>query len=256
MKKSIIAIGLLLIYLVTFLLLFMKLRSMSAVMQEELSAKSIYYILGVMFLAGISASFYLLITSNNNKNKAAVEKESEEILFEDTKDFSAEEERAISQRAKQEIETIKSDLSSLVNQDGLSYKDKIDKLIWKLCDHFEISQALLYTKGEEKGRFNLIASYAFIASDNDLKYIVAGEGLAGQAVIDGAPYFVNDIPQGYLKVVSGLGESLPKTLLIIPCMQEAEVQTVFELSSLQEYSKSKFEEIVLICNHLSTLITK
>ena len=256
MKKSIITIGLLLVYLVTFLLLFMKLRSMSTVAQEELSVKSIYYILGAMFFAGIAASFYLLTTSSNSKSTVALEKESEVVSFEENKDVSTESEMEISRRAEQEIEIIKVALSSLVNQNGFSHKEKIDKAIWKLCDHFEISQALLYTKGEEKGKFNLIASYAFIASDNDPKYIMSGEGLAGQAVIDGKPYFVNDIPQGYLKVVSGLGESLPKTLLIIPCLQEAKVQAVFELSSLQEYSKNKFEEIVLICNYLSTLITK
>jgi hypothetical protein len=256
MKKSIIAIGLLLVYMVTFLLLFMKLRSMSAIVQEELSGKSIYYVLGIMFVAGISASFYLLITSGNTKAELSIEKESEVVLFEENSDTSIENELQISQKEKQALENIKSNLLSIANQNGVPQKERIDKVIWKLCDHFEISQALLYTKGMDKGQFDLIASYAFVASESDPKYILTGEGLAGQAVMDSTPYYVKDIPQGYLKVISGLGESLPKTLLIIPCLQNAEVQAVFELSSLHEYSKNKFEEIVSVCNYVSTLITK
>ena len=256
MKKSIIAIGLLLAYLVTFLLLFMKLRSMSTIVQEELSGKNIYYILGIIFLSGISASFYLLITSGNTKTELSIEKESDAVSFEENKDTSIEDELQILQKEKQDLENIKSDLLSMANQNGISQKEKTEKIIWKLCDHFEISQALLYIKGPDKGQFDLIASYAFVASESDPKYILTGEGLAGQAVMDNTPYYVKDIPQGYLKVISGLGESLPKTLLIIPCAQNAEVQAVFELSSLQEYSKNKFEEIVSVCNYASTIITK
>ena len=254
MKKNIISLGLLMVYLVTFLLLFMKLRNMSAAVQEELTEKNIYYIIGIMFVAGISASFYLIIDANNNRYKLAVEKEDEVISFEETEKNTEEEQQ--SENSGQNLEKVKSSILSITNQQSNSEKEKIDKVIWKLCDHFEISQALLYTKTTEKGKFDLIASYAFIVPENEIKSIVSGEGLAGQAVLDAAPYFIKDIPEGYLKVISGLGESLPKTLLIIPCVHEKEVQAVFELSSLQEYSKSKFEEIVSICNYITTLLTK
>jgi hypothetical protein len=248
MKKNIIISSLLLIYTITFIVLFVKLRSMSGLVLEELAEKNIYYIFAFMFLAGISASLYLIMDSNSKKYILSEGEISETISFEHEK---AEE--TISEEST--TGNIQNKIQSIFNLE-ISTKEKIDRAIWGICEHFELSQALLYIKEDQGGQLTLQASYAFILSENDPRYVISGEGLTGQAVMDGKPYFIKDIPEGYMKVISGLGESLPKSLLIIPCLNKMEVKCVFELSSLKEYSKNTFDEIVVTCNYVSELLNK
>ncbi len=251
MKKNIITIGLLLIYSITFIFLFMRLRSLSGIVLEELGENNIYYILGFMFLAGISATLYQIMDSTSKSISSETEKEEgsliseEETLVDDTAHSTTE----------ANLDAIKLSLRTIIERQELSESERLEKAIWKICNYFEISQALLYIKGKEKGNFELRASFAFVTADNDSRTLLLGEGLTGQAVKDGKPYFIKDVPEGYMKVISGLGESLPKTLLIVPCKKDEEVISLFELSSLQDYTKNKFEEIVSICTYISTLIT-
>jgi hypothetical protein len=219
---------------------------MSVAALEEMRENNIYYILGFMFITGISATFYLITDANNKKFAISTEEESEVFSFTENKP-----DEQGSENRKDALENLKNSIALLSGQKEISDKDKTEKIVWKMCQYFEISQALIYTKGKEKGRYTLKASYAFVHSENDPE-ISSGEGLTGQAIIDQKPYLIKDIPEGYLKVVSGLGESIPRSLLIIPCVENGEVKSVFELSSLQEFPKNKFEEIVSICNYISS----
>ncbi len=249
MKKNLIIAGILLAYAVTFILLFVRLRGMSSAAMEELSDKNIYYMLGFMFIAGISATLYLIMEANNKQFSLSLDKESESITF----DYEVEKsDKKQSSSVASNLDGLKNELASLFRQ-GNTLTEKLDKVLWKLSNHFEISQALVYRKESGRDQLTLQTSYAFILTENDPKYILSGEGLTGQAVKDGTPYFIKDIPEGYLKVISGLGESLPKSLLIIPCATNEEVNTVFELSSLREYSKQTFDEITSVCHYISEL---
>lgn len=221
---------------------------MSAIALEEMRESNIYYILGITFISGISATFYLIMDASNKNFSISTENEAEIFSFTESK--SSEQS---AESIKNDLESLKTSIASVAEQKEGSIKDKAEKMVWKICQHFEISQALIYTQGKEKGQYTLTTSYAFVHSDKDPK-ILSGEGLTGQAVIDQAPYYIKEIPEGYLKVVSGLGESLPRALLIIPCVEQGEVKSVFELSSLHEYSKNKFEEIVETCNYISSLL--
>ncbi|HSZ24934.1 MAG TPA: GAF domain-containing protein [Cytophagaceae bacterium] len=245
MKKNLIVSGLLLLYTSTFIFLFTKLRKMSGVVIEELVEQNIYYILGFMFIAGISSTLYLILDANNTKYKLANEEKSEEISYQEEASVGKVEE-------EDNLDVLKSEIKFIYDLD-IPKNEKSEKAIWKICKHFEISQALYYVKEEEREQLTLQSSFAFILSESDPRYILVGEGITGQAVLDKKPYYVKNVPEGYLKVISGLGESLPKSLLIIPCVDQEEVRGVFEFSSLKEYSKNTFDDIVMICNYVSTL---
>jgi hypothetical protein len=248
MKRNLIITGILVVYAVTFILLFVRLRGMSGMVLEELSENNIYYMLGFMFIVGISATMYLIMEANDKQFSLSLAKESESITF----DYETKSENAEEQEVASNLQHIKQDLESIF-RNGSTLTDKLEKSLWKFCEHFEISQALVYIKEKGRDQLTLQATYAFVFSENDSRYILSGEGLTGQAVKDQKPYFIKDIPEGYLKVLSGLGESLPKSLLIIPCSANGEVKVVFELSSLKEYTKQTTDDIVSICNYVSEL---
>ena len=55
------------------------------------------------------------------------------------------------------------------------------------------------------------------------------EGLLGQAVVEGRPFIIRDVPDGYLSIGSGLGQDKPRHLVISPANADGEVNTVVEL---------------------------
>jgi signal transduction histidine kinase/HAMP domain-containing protein/ActR/RegA family two-component response regulator len=86
----------------------------------------------------------------------------------------------------------------------------------------------------ERHEFTRIATYGF--TKGGLTSFVAGEGLAGQAAVERAPILITDVPAGYLKVGSGLGEAPPVSLAVLPILFEDQVLGVLELASLKRFS--------------------
>jgi signal transduction histidine kinase/HAMP domain-containing protein/ActR/RegA family two-component response regulator len=63
-----------------------------------------------------------------------------------------------------------------------------------------------------------------------------GEGLVGQAAVEGKPILITKAPRGYITVGSGLGEASPASIVILPIVFEEQVLGVLELASLGEFS--------------------
>ncbi len=62
----------------------------------------------------------------------------------------------------------------------------------------------------------------------------AGQGLAGQAVTDGKPLVVRQIPAGYMPISSTLGQITPLVLVIVPVIDHGETLAVIEFAGLSD----------------------
>jgi signal transduction histidine kinase/DNA-binding response OmpR family regulator/CHASE3 domain sensor protein len=68
-----------------------------------------------------------------------------------------------------------------------------------------------------------------------------GEGLLGQAAAGNASRRIDDVPDGYLRVGSGLGQGRPRHLLILPTAADQTVNAVIELAFLHPLDSRKQE---------------
>ena len=59
-----------------------------------------------------------------------------------------------------------------------------------------------------------------------------GEGLVGQCAVEKRILAVDELPPGYVRIRSGVGEAPPRSLLVVPALFEGEVKGVIELASL------------------------
>src|ERR1700722_6888343 len=85
-------------------------------------------------------------------------------------------------------------------------------------------------------RLRLIAGYGLRADkDAPIQYRI-GQSLIGQVAKSKRPIVVDEIPQGYIKISSGLGEASPANLAIMPVMFEAQVLGVVELASFTKFT--------------------
>src|SRR5205807_6565530 len=63
-----------------------------------------------------------------------------------------------------------------------------------------------------------------------------GEGLVGQAAFERKTIALSDLPPGYVKVGSGLGDAPAAGLIVMPVLFEDQVLGVIELASLRPFS--------------------
>jgi signal transduction histidine kinase/CheY-like chemotaxis protein/HAMP domain-containing protein len=89
--------------------------------------------------------------------------------------------------------------------------------------------------GGEAG-LRLIAGYGLRADkDAPIQYRI-GQSLIGQVAKSKRLIVVDDIPQGYIRITSGLGEAPPATLVVLPLLFEGEVLGVVELASFSKFT--------------------
>ncbi|WP_428911870.1 response regulator [Niallia sp. Krafla_26] len=86
------------------------------------------------------------------------------------------------------------------------------------------------SEGEEQ-LLRRLAAYAFSRNDNRFETFQLGEGLVGQCALEQKPILLNDVPNDYLKIRSGVGESTPTNSMIFPILYEGETLAVVEIAS-------------------------
>src|SRR5438046_1388012 len=88
----------------------------------------------------------------------------------------------------------------------------------------------------DDSELNLLDSHAQSGGDSLKTAFRLGEGLVGQAAIEKQRILLTNVPTDYVKVSSGLGESRPMNIVVLPILFEGEVKAVMELSSLDRFN--------------------
>jgi CHASE3 domain sensor protein len=80
----------------------------------------------------------------------------------------------------------------------------------------------------------LIASFAYDRKKFLTKRIDPGNGILGQAFLEGGTLRMSELPKGYLNISSGLGEIQPSFLVIVPFRFNENTEAMLEIASLTE----------------------
>ena len=91
---------------------------------------------------------------------------------------------------------------------------------------------VLYMREDNDGKPRL-ARRAHFAAQGARRYLEAGDGLAGQCLIEGRSLLLSDLPEDYIKVDSALGSTKPRHLYVGPVAFEAQVRAVIEIALMQ-----------------------
>jgi len=95
---------------------------------------------------------------------------------------------------------------------------------------------LAETNGGET-RLRLIAGYGLRADLEAPGQFRLGQSLVGQVAKTRQPIVVTDVPAGYVKISSGLGEAVPGNLMILPIVFEDQVLGVIEAGSFSPFTQ-------------------
>lgn len=136
-------------------------------------------------------------------------------------------------------------LSRLVNMG--SAPNTSQSFLSMFSEAAQAMSAILYTETEPSGNFIVQETYG-IPEDFTPAPFSTSEGLNGQAVAEGKPLVIEEIPEEYFNVQSGLGSSKPKFLYFLPVIKD---QTCVALIELATFKKTDLEKM---WNHLSAKI--
>lgn len=127
------------------------------------------------------------------------------------------------------------DSTSITSKDAITILTSSLNLIGKSLN--AVAGACYTTKEEENVKYvELISGYALPLTETDVLRFNFGEGLVGQAAKSGSAIYVDEIPEGYIQAVSGLGQSSPRFILILPLKKNNEVKGVLEVATFKAIS--------------------
>ena len=90
-------------------------------------------------------------------------------------------------------------------------------------------------------QFRLFGSYAYTKRKNLSSEQKLGEGIVGQAALEKKTILVTNIPNDYITISSGLGEAVPRYLVVVPLVYRDVVEGVIELGSFEEFTDIHIE---------------
>ncbi|HYK36241.1 HAMP domain-containing protein [Alloacidobacterium sp.] len=111
-------------------------------------------------------------------------------------------------------------------------------LLSELAPLVNAQQGVIYQMDSERhGVLTLLSAYAS-TPDGHLERISLGEGLIGQCAKEKRRMLIGDLPQTTAPVRSGLFESVPRNVIVLPVLFEDRVKAVIELATLSSFTAS------------------
>ncbi|KJU86825.1 signal transduction four helix bundle sensory module [Candidatus Magnetobacterium bavaricum] len=115
-------------------------------------------------------------------------------------------------------------------------------IIGLLTKYLNAQAGAIYLVDGDK-TLRLTATYAYTKRKGLSNSFTFGEGLVGQAALEGQCILITDAPDDYIKITSGLGESAPVNILVMPFLCEGRVMGVIEIGSLGRFTDTQVELI-------------
>ncbi|WP_353570862.1 response regulator [Candidatus Albibeggiatoa sp. nov. BB20] len=82
----------------------------------------------------------------------------------------------------------------------------------------------------------LIASYGYTHRKNFSNEYKMGEGLVGQAALEKQTIIMEEVPDDYMQIQSGLGHAKPHNIIVLPFIYDNKVRGVIEIGSFSEFT--------------------
>ncbi|HET6280768.1 MAG TPA: response regulator [Polyangia bacterium] len=137
----------------------------------------------------------------------------------------------------------------------LEPKEVADRAIRFLAGYIEAPVGALYY-ADQNGELKLYGHHALIASEDALasRHFRKEEGLVGQAAQQDKIIVIKDPPADHFRIRSGLGESSPRTLVLLPLTHADRVTGVMEFGLLKPWSETDAELLLSVRETLAIAI--
>jgi PAS domain S-box-containing protein len=134
-----------------------------------------------------------------------------------------------------------------------------DEIVSNLVKYLKANQGALYIGDEndvdDEPTMSMKACYAWDKKKFLNQKIYKGEGLAGQAWQEGDTVYLTDVPTNYVRITSGLGDSNPTSVLIVPLKVNDMIFGVVEIASFNMFQDFEIEFVQKIAESIASTIS-
>jgi len=136
-----------------------------------------------------------------------------------------------------------------------------DEIISNLVKYLKANQGAIYivddtdASQEEEPTMSMKACYAWDKKKYLNHKIHRGEGIAGQAWQEGDIIYLTEVPQDYIRIVSGLGDANPTSVLIVPLKVNDQIFGVVEIASFNVFQDYEMEFVQKIAESIASSIS-
>ena len=124
-------------------------------------------------------------------------------------------------------------------------------VIEQLCVYMNAQIGAIYLF--ENGQLTLAGSYAFHFRKQHTTTFKPGEGLVGQAALEKKTIVFTEVPDDYIKINSGLGNTIPKNIIMLPLLQDESLKGVIEIGTTRELSELDMEFLNMVAENLAII---
>ena len=150
------------------------------------------------------------------------------------------------------------EFSDLFRQENSNLEALSRVFISKLADYTGVIQGGVFILNEddpEHIKFELQGAVAYSRVKHMEKEFELGIGLVGQCAYEKESIYLNDVPDNYMEITSGLGEANPRFVLLTPAILNDKVYAVIELASFTKIDDYKVDFVKKIGEALASTLS-
>jgi signal transduction histidine kinase/DNA-binding response OmpR family regulator/CHASE3 domain sensor protein len=120
-----------------------------------------------------------------------------------------------------------------------------DNILGYLCRYLDAHAGAAFSR-DRNGPYRRMSTYGVPADAKILDHFASGNGLLGQAAVEGRSILVRDVPDGYLAIGSAFGQGKPRHLVVAPAIVDGSTNAVLEFGfvhPLKEDALSLLEQM-------------
>ena len=131
-----------------------------------------------------------------------------------------------------------------------------DKLISNLVTYLRANQGQIYVArtDEEDAYLELTGCFAYGKKKYETSRIAPGEGLVGQCFLEKEIILMTQVPENYVRITSGLGEALPRCIILVPLLTENVTVGIIELASFQKFEEFEIQFIRKVAESVASAV--
>ncbi len=147
-------------------------------------------------------------------------------------------------------------VNTILNNNKDNLKKLSQRLIAEIVAILNAHIGAIYLLNDNDDQPELLLTSSWNASREMLseKSIIPGEGLVGACFSDMKSTTLSDIPENFIKLSSGLGESVVKNLALIPIKANDIAVGVIEIASINRFTSQQLDLLEKISENISSTI--
>ncbi|GAB7524744.1 response regulator [Paraburkholderia sp. 2C] len=124
-----------------------------------------------------------------------------------------------------------------------------------LAQYLDVVVAALYVRDRINGELRRVATYGFSAeSEQNTRNFHDGESLVGQAAASRRTIVLHQVPDNYIKVVSGTGAGAPTSVIVQPIENDGAVNGIVEMGFMRAADARDQEFLQLVSTSIGDFI--